>query len=333
MATLVKAGMPITRSLDVLGRQERNALMRRTLESVAAAIRSGASFSDGLRQHPTVFTPLYVDMVRAGEAGGVLAAVLERLALFAEKSERARGKLKAAMIYPCIIVTVAVGIVATLLTVVVPKFEEIFAGLLKGEPLPALTRAVITLSSFVSEHAVLAAGLATVVGIVAAIFHRTPRGAGWLERVWLRTPLLGDFILKAAVARFARTFGVSLSAGVPILHALAIARDTAGSYRLAEAIAVVRDRIKSGDTVSRSIAATRVFPDVMASMVEVGEDTGALSEMLGRVADAYDDEVDFALAGLTTIIEPVMIVIMAVVVGTIVVALFLPIVKIIQLLS
>ncbi len=333
LATLIKAGMPIVRALDALSRQEKNAKFKAAIEGMSTVIRSGGNFSDGLLQHPGIFDRLYVNMVKAGEAGGVLAVVLERLARFMEKAERIKGKVKSAMTYPAVIVIVAVAIVSALMTFVIPRFQGIFNGLLKGQPLPALTQGVLTVSNLARNHFPLVGGLLFGLGVSAVFFRRSLPGRRITDWLLIRLPLIGDLFLKSAVARFARTFGTLLASGVPILRALAITRDTAGNVHVAEAITAVHNRVKEGDSVARPLRASGIFPEMVAGMIEVGEETGALPDMLARVADAYEEEVDNAVASLTSIIEPVMIVGMAVIVGVIVIALFLPIIRIIQLMS
>jgi type IV pilus assembly protein PilC len=333
LATLVKAGMPILRSLEVLARQEKRAAFKVVVEDIADAIRSGGNFSDGLAANGRVFDRLYVNMVKAGEAGGVLDTVLERLAVFMEKAQKIAGKVKAAMIYPIIIVCVAMAIVSVLMVFVVPKFQDIFSGLLKGQPLPALTQGLMDVSNFMKNHYVLAIGGAIGAWLAFKIFSRTKFGRRILDWLLIHMPIMGDLFLKAAIARFTRTFGTLLASGVPILQALIITRDTSGNVHVANAINVVHDRVKEGDNVAKPLESTHIFPGMVTSMIEVGEETGALPEMLTRIADTYDEEVDNAVAGLTSIIEPIMIVFMAVMVGTIVIALFLPLVSIIQHLS
>jgi len=300
------------------------------LEDLAEAIRSGGNFSDGLLQHPGIFDRLYVNMVKAGEAGGVLDIVLERLARFMEKAERIKSKVKSAMTYPIIVMTLAVGIMAALMVFVVPKFEQIFSGLLKGQPLPALTRFVLGVSYFFKHNIVLTLGLFFAACVAFLVFRRTRAGARTLDWLVLKLPVLGELFLKAAIARFTRTFGTLLASGVPILETLIITRDTSGNVHVSEAIDIVHDRVKEGDNVARPLESTAIFPGMVTSMIEVGEETGALPEMLSRIADTYDEEVDNSVAALTSIIEPLMIVFLALVVGTIVIALFLPIVSIIQ---
>ncbi len=330
LATLVRAGMPLLRCLEVLSRQERNVAFRSVLEELAEAIRSGGTFSEGLMRHPKIFDRLYINMVKAGEAGGVLDTVLERLAGFMEKAERIKGKVKSAMTYPVIVMLLAVAIVAALMVLVVPKFEQIFSGLLKGQPMPALTRGVLAVSYFVQHNIVVTIVLVASAYALFAVVRKTDWGERTIDWLRIKLPVLGDLSLKAAVARFTRTFGTLLASGVPILQALVITKETSGNRHIANAIAVVHERVKGGDSVARPLEATAIFPGMVTSMIEVGEETGALPEMLTRIADTYDDEVDNAVAGLTSIIEPLMIVFLAVLVGTIVIALFLPIVSIIQ---
>lgn len=333
LGTLIKAGMPLLRSLEVLARQQKNRLFQTVIVALGENIRSGGTFSEGLQQHPKVFDRLYINMVRAGEAGGVLEVVLDRLAQFMEKSVRVRGRIKSAMTYPLIIVLVAVGIVSALMVFVVPKFESIFASSLKGQSLPWLTQAVIGVSNFLKNHIFMAAGLIVGVYFLGGMLARTTAGTRFSHGLQLRVPVMGDLFLKSAISRFTRTLGTLLASGVPILEALRITRDTSGNVRVSEAITVVHDRVKEGDTVAGPLRGTNIFPDMVPSMIEVGEETGALPEMLTRVADGYDEEVDNAVNALTALIEPLMIVVMAVMVGTIVIALFLPIVRIIQSLG
>jgi type IV pilus assembly protein PilC len=333
LGTLIKAGMPLLRSLEVLARQTRNQQFKPVIETLAENIRSGGTLSEGLLEHPKVFDRLYVNMVKAGEAGGVLEVVFGRLAQFMEKSVRVRGRIKSAMTYPLIIILVAVGIVSALMVFVVPKFETIFASTLKGQALPELTQAVIGVSNLLKNHALLVFGLVAAFYFLGQLWSRTKTGMKILHGMQLRMPVMGDLLLKSAVARFTRTFGTLLASGVPILEALRITRDTSGNVRISAAITIVHDRVKEGDTIAAPLRATKIFPDMVPSMIEVGEETGALPEMLTRIADGYDEEVDNAVNALTALIEPLMIVLMALMVGTIVIALFLPIVRIIQALG
>lgn len=330
VAILLKAGMPILRTLEVLIRQEKNAGFRSVLEEIADVIRGGGNVSEGLAANPKIFDRLYVNMVKAGEAGGVMGTVFERLAVFIEKAEKIKGRVKSAMIYPIIIVCVAVAIVAVLMVVVVPKFEDIFSGLLKGQPLPALTQGLLTVSNLMKNHYLIAIGVAVGAWVAFKMFSRTGIGRKIIDWLLIHMPVFGDLFLKAAIARFTRTFGTLLASGVPILQALIITRDTSGNVHVANAINVVHDRVKEGDNVAKPLESTHIFPGMVTSMIEVGEETGALPDMLTRIADTYDEEVDTAVEGLTSVIEPIMIVFMAVMVGTIVIALFLPMVSIIE---
>jgi len=333
LATLVNAGMPIMRSLETLARQEKNPLFKDVVQSLVENIRSGGNFSDGLLQHPKVFDRLYVNMVKAGEAGGVLGTVLDRLSRFMEKAEKIKGKVKSAMTYPVIIVFVAVAIVGALMVFVIPQFEKIFSGMLKGQSMPALTLAVLAVSNFIKNNIIITIGILFAGYFAFKAWHKTRQGTRVVDWLLLHAPGVGPLFLKSSISRFTRTFGTLLASGVPILQALLITRDTSGNVHVADALNLVHDRVKEGDNVARPLDSTGVFPTMVTSMIEVGEETGALPEMLNRVADTYDDEVDNSVAGLTSIIEPIMIVFMAVVVGTIVIALFLPIIKIIQSLS
>jgi len=333
LATLLRAGMPLLRGLEVLSRQERKAALRAVLESLAEGIKSGGTLSEAMARHPRLFDRLYLNMIKAGEAGGVLDVVLERLARFQEKKLQLEGKVKAAMVYPLIVMAVAVFILVGLLVFVVPKFKQIFSDLLKGAPLPPLTQAVLTASDAVKNHYGLVLVAGTVGWLAVKLAARSKGGSRVLDRMTLRLPLFGDLFLKGIVARFGRTLGTLLSSGVPILPALLITRDTCGNARVSAAITLVHDRVKEGASVARPLEATGVFPPMVASMMDVGEHTGQMPEMLGKVADIYEDEVDTAVAGLSSLIEPIMILFLAMMVGTIVIALFLPIVRIVQVMS
>lgn len=330
LATLVKAGMPILRSLEVLARQEKKIAFRQVVEECADTIRSGGNFSDGLAANPKAFDRLYVNMVKAGEVGGVLDTVLERLAVFIEKAVKIRGTIIAAMVYPLIISSVATLIMGVLLVFVVPKFQEVFSTMLKGKPLPWLTGVVVGVADAMRHNLLLVFGVIVVLIVAFLLFKKSKFGTKVLDWILLHIPVVGDLFLKASIARFTRTFGTLLSSGVPILQALTITRDTSGNVHIANAINVVHDRVKEGDNVAKPLESTRIFPGMVTSMIEVGEETGALPDMLTRIADTYDDEVDNAVGALTSIIEPVMIVFMAVGVGIIVIAMFLPMVELMK---
>ncbi len=333
LATLVKAGMPILRSLEVLARQEKRPAFKEVIESIADTIRSGGNFSDGLAANDHVFDRLYINMVKAGEAGGVLDTVLERLSVFMEKAQKILGKVKSAMIYPVIIMSIAVLIVSVLMVFVVPKFQDIFTGMLKGQPLPLPTQILLNVSNFMKDNILIVLGITFGLYVGFKLFSKTRIGRRIIDWLMINTPIMGELFLKAAIGRFTRTFGTLLASGVPILQALTITRDTSGNVHVANAINVVHDRVKEGDNVAKPLESTNIFPGMVTSMIEVGEETGALPDMLTRIADTYDEEVDNAVAGLTSIIEPIMIVFMAFMVGSIVIALFLPLVRIIEMMS
>ncbi len=333
IATLVKAGMPIMRSLEVLARQEKRPAFKMVVEDCAETIRSGGNFSDGLSAHPKAFDRLYVNMVKAGEAGGVLDTVMDRLAVFMEKSVKVKQKIVAAMVYPAIISCVAGGIMMVLMVFVVPKFQEVFFTMLKGKPLPWLTSVVVAVADAIRHNIVMVLAGVTAIAIAFWLFKKSKFGTMVLHWLLLKIPVVGDLFLKASVARFTRTFGTLLASGVPILQALTITRDTSGNVHVANAINVVHDRVKEGDNVAKPLESTNIFPGMVTSMIEVGEETGALPDMLVRIADNYDEEVDNAVEALTSIIEPVMIVFMAVGVGIIVIAMFLPMVELIKSLG
>lgn len=333
LATLLQANLPLLKALEVMIRQERNLRFKACLEQIAEQVRSGSRFSDGLKQHPKVFDRLYINMISAGEAGGVLDVVLSRLAGFMEKSQRTKKKVKSAMTYPIVVVSVAVLIVFLLMVVVVPKFQSIFDDMLGGAPLPAPTRLVVGTSRFLGENFFLTVGI--VIGLIAGFkfLSRTSIGSKALNWMAIHLPKVGSMVRKVNIARITRTFGTLLSSGVPILQALTITKDITGNIFYSNAISRVHDCVRDGESLSTQMSRESVFPDMVTSMVDVGEETGELSEMLTRIADNYDEDVDNAVASITSIIEPVMIVFLAVVVGFIVIALFLPIVEIIKQLS
>ena len=330
LATLIDAGLPLLRGLNVLGKQERDTTLKRTIDKLADGVQSGSTFSDSLALHPAIFNNLFVNMVKAGEAGGVLELVLGRLADFQEKTQKIKNKVIAAMVYPMIVMTMAVAIMGFLLVYIVPRFEAIFQDMLGGKQLPTITRFVIGVSGFVKNHGlILLGGIVGFVVLYKAI-ARSRAGKWVLDRIKLRLPLFGDVLRKTAISRFSRTLGTLVTSGVPILQALNITRETAGNMVIARAISRVHESVKEGESIVQPLEASRVFPPMVISMVDVGEETGQLPEMLLKIADVYDDEVDAAVAGMTAALEPLMIVFLAVIVGTIVIALFMPLVSIIQ---
>ena len=329
LATLIDSGLPLLRSLNVLAKQERDKLMKNTINKIADSVQSGSTFSDALALHPRIFNDLYVNMVKAGEVGGVLELVLTRLSEFQEKAAKIKNKVIAAMVYPGIVMTMAMGIMGFLLVFIVPRFEVIFHDLLGDKPLPPVTRFVIGVSGSLKNHGLVVLGVVVAVVTLYKFIGRTRRGRLAIDTFKLRMPLFGNLNRKTAISRFARTLGTLVTSGVPILQALNITRETAGNAAIARAIAQVHDSVKEGESIVQPLEASRVFPPMVVSMVDVGEETGKLPEMLLKIADVYDDEVDNAVAGLTSALEPIMIVFLAVVVGTIVLALFTPLISII----
>ena len=333
LATLVNAGLPLMRGIEVLKRQMKNPQMNEALTGISETIQSGGTFSEALTAYPKIFDNLYVNMVKAGEAGGVLEVVLGRLAEFAEKSEKIKNKVKGAMIYPIVVLVAAVGITAFLLVAVIPKFQQVFNDMLNGEPLPGITQFVIDASHWVQHNGLTIAIAVIVLVVVKKALNKTERGRTFFDWLSLKMPVTGTLIQRTAVSRVTRTLGTLLSSGVPILQSLVIVRDTTGNKIVSNALQNVHDAVKEGEGMTAPLSQCWVFPPMVTSMVEVGEETGALAEMLTRVANTYDDEVDNAVAGMTAAIEPALIIVLALVVGTIVVAMFLPMIKIISAVS
>lgn len=333
LATLVDAGLPLVRAMQVLERQEKNPGLKKALGEMADSIQSGSTFAEALAQHPKIYNKLYVNMAKAGEIGGVLDQVLLRLAEFMEKAQKIKNKVVGAMVYPLVVLVMAVGILTFLMIVIIPKFKEIFSELLDGQALPGLTQVVMSASELMTKRLPF-----LIIGIVALVFvlkllAKTQKGSYFIDAFKLRMPIFGNLIRKTVVGRFTRTLGTLMSSGVPVLQALNIVRDTAGNEVIANAVSQIHDAVKEGENMAPPIESSGVFPPMVVSMVQVGEETGELPEMLMKIADSYDDEVDNAVAGLTSVIEPLLIVFLALVVGTIVIALFLPLISIIGNLS
>ena len=333
LATLVNAGLPLMRGLEVLKRQMKDPQMKEALDGISENIAAGGTFSESLTQYPKIFDKLYVNMVKAGEAGGVLEVVLGRLAEFAEKSEKIKNKVKGAMIYPIVVLVAAVGITAFLLVMVIPKFKQVFNDMLGGAALPAITEAVIQASEFMQNNGLQILAFVAALIVIFKVVGKTEKGAYFYDFMQLKMPVVGTLAQRSAVSKFTRTLGTLLSSGVPILQSLVIVRDTTGNRVLTNAIQQVHDSVKEGESMTQPLSQCSVFPPMVVSMVEVGEETGALADMLTRIANTYDDEVDNAVAGMTAAIEPALIIVLAVVVGTIVLAMFLPMIKIISSVS
>jgi type IV pilus assembly protein PilC len=331
LATLVDAGLPLLRGLRVLEKQERSATLRGILGELALAIEGGSTFSEALAQHPKVFNRLFVNMVKAGELGGVLEVVLKRLAEFSEKAQKIKGKVKAAMFYPIAVLIVATGIMILLLTFVIPRFQGVFEGM--GVTMPKFTLFVLAVSAAVKDHFFVTSMCVGAFVVAFLLIIRTKFGRLAWDKFKLKVPVLGPVISKVAIARFTRTLGTLVSSGVPILQALTIVKETAGNVIVANAVPQVHESVKEGETITAPLEGSGVFPPMVVSMVDVGEQTGALPEMLLRIADNYDEEVDNAVSAMTSLLEPIMIIFLAVVVGSIVIAMFLPLIAMINNLS
>ena len=335
LATLLEAGLPLVRAMRTLQRQARgnSPQLFKVLGDLADQVEGGATFSEALANHPKSFNKLYVSMVRAGEASGAMEVVLVRLSEFMEKAARIEGKVKSAMVYPISVLCIAGGITAGLMIFIVPKFQKMFEEMLPGESMPMLTEFVMKTSEFMAKKAHIAA-----IGLVAFIICfklalKTKVGATLFDMACLKLPPFNTLIIRNVSARFCRTLGTLMASGVAVLQALQIVKDTSGNEIVAKAIQDVHDAVKEGEGMTKPLEKSGVFPLMLCSMVEVGEETGALPDMLNRVAGVYEEEVDRAVEGLTSLIEPLMICFLAVIVGGIVIALFAPLVKMIDKLG
>jgi type IV pilus assembly protein PilC len=326
LATLVDAGLPLLRGLRVLEKQEKHPTLKKVIGEIALSIEGGSTFSEGLAQHPKIFNRLFVNMVKAGELGGVLEVVLARLAEFMEKAQKIKGKVVAAMFYPVAVLVVATAIMFVLMTLVIPKFKEVFVGLGNGRPLPAFTLFVMGVSDMIVKHIGMTALGVIILVICFILFKKTKFGQRFTDKVKLKMPVVGPVVSKVSISRFTRTLGTLVSSGVPILQALTIVKETSGNVIIANAVGAVHDSVKEGETITAPLEASGVFPPMVISMVDVGEQTGALPEMLLKIADNFDEEVDNAVAAMTSLLEPIMIVFLAVIVGSIVIAMFLPLI-------
>ncbi|MCK4739301.1 MAG: type II secretion system F family protein [Deltaproteobacteria bacterium] len=322
-ATMIDAGLPLVQCLEILASQQEIPPFKKVLYEVKASVEGGSTFADALKRHPVIFDSLFVNLVAAGEVGGILDVILNRLSEFMEKSEKLKGEIKAALTYPTAVISIAGLVVTGLLVFVVPIFESMFADF--GSALPAPTQVVVDLSDIMSNYWYVIFG-----GIGATIFglkkwYKTATGQLVLDGFFLKMPVFGDLLKKSAVARFTRTLGTMMASGVPILEALEIVAKTAGNKVIENAIMKARQSLSEGQTLSEPLAATKVFPGMVTQMITVGESTGALDNMLGKIADFYEDEVDAAVASLTALIEPLLMAFLGIVVGGLVMALYLPI--------
>jgi type IV pilus assembly protein PilC len=322
-STMINAGLPLVQALDILSKQSENKALQEVTRQVVYDVESGNTVADALAKHPKAFTELYTNMVAAGEAGGILDTILMRLATFLEKNDALVGKVKSAMVYPMVIMSVAAIAIVVLLIFVIPTFESMFASVNLALPLP--TRVVIGLSNFLQSYWWMCGLAGWGVVLLLKNYYKTPGGKLNIDKLMLKLPILGDVLRKSSVSRFTRTLGTLISSGVSILDGLEITAKTAGNRVIHDAIMESRASIAGGDTISAPLAKSEVFPPMVISMIAVGEQTGGLDEMLTKIADFYDTEVDTAVSGLLSLMEPVMIVVLGVVVGGMVVAMYLPI--------
>lgn len=321
-ATMIGAGLPLVQCLDILATQMENKEFSKIVSQVKDSVQGGATLSEALGRHPKIYDTLYCNMVEAGEVGGALDAILNRLAVYREKADQLVRKVKGAMVYPAVIVVVAVAVTVGMLVFIVPVFAKMFGGLNAELPMP--TQVILKVSNFMRDNFLIILG---AIGGLAALFlwwKKTPGGALAVDKMLLRTPVLGNLVRKSAVARFTRTLGTLLSSGVSIIEALEITAKTAGNLVIANAISKSVISIAEGDTITAPLKETGVFPPMVTQMISVGEKTGGLDEMLNKIADFYDEEVDEAVSALTSVIEPIIIVFMGVVIGAIMIAMYLP---------
>ena len=334
LATLVESGLPLLRGLRILAKQSSVPALRRVLQGMCESVEGGSNFSEALAQYPKVFDDLYVNMAKAGEAAGSLETSLNRLAEFLEKAQKIKSKVKAAMTYPIVVLVVALTMAGGLMVTVIPKFEKLFEDMLgKGAKLPPLTQFVVNVAHNFIDYALPIAGAVVLVAILVRMVNKTAGGKFFFDSVKLKLPGFGPLIRKSSIGRTTRTLGTLMQSGVPVLQALDIVRDTAGNAVIARAYQGIHEAVKEGDNMTPAMEASKQFPPMVVSMVDVGEETGALPDMLNRVANTYDGEVDDAVEAMTSVIEPLMIICLAVIVGTIVVAMFQPLMSIIGTMS
>ncbi len=332
---MIDAGLPLVQCLEILAQQQENKYFQQILLQVRQDVEEGSTLAAAMARHPRVFDQLYANMVEAGETGGILDLILQRLSTFIEKLVKLKRDVVSAMIYPAAVIVMAIGAVAVIMVVVIPQFEQIFLGLLgPGEQLPLPTRIVVGISNFLAGWGGVVI-LGTIIGTVTALrfYYRTTGGRRNIDRLILKIPVLGDIMRKIAVARFSRTLSTLLSSGVPILQSLDITARTAGNVIIEEAIISVRTGVERGENFVDPLKATEVFPHMVAQMVGIGEQTGALDAMLGKIADFYEQEVDAAIANLLTLMEPLLIGFLGITIGSIVIAMYLPLFTLIGKLS
>ncbi|MCD6570537.1 MAG: type II secretion system F family protein [Deltaproteobacteria bacterium] len=322
-ATMINAGLPLVQCLDILASQQANPAFKKILIEIKQDVEGGSTFADALKKHPSVFDVLYVNMVAAGEIGGVLDIILNRLAQYMEKTEALKSKVKGAMMYPIVVLCVAIGVVAILMIFVIPTFQDVFSQF--GAALPAPTQFVVNLSNFFRHYTLHLIGVGVLLFIAFKWMRSNERGCYFLDNTALKLPIFGLLLKKVSVAKFTRTLGTMISSGVPIMDGLEITSKTTGNKVVEEAVINVRKSISEGKSIAEPLGQSGVFPPMVVQMVSVGEATGALDQMLSKIADFYDEEVDTAVSSLTSILEPLLIVFLGGVIGGVVVAMYLPI--------
>lgn len=321
-SVMLDAGLPLVQCLEILGEQEENRTFRAIIQRVRSDVEQGSSLAEAMRRHPKAFDELFVNMVAAGEAGGILDIILQRLATYLEKITKLKSQVKSALIYPASVITIAIGVVWIILRFVIPTFAQLFAGL--GSEMPWITRVVVGTSNFVGRYSPWIILAVILLGIFLSRWHKTDRGRRAIDGFMLRIPIIGMLLRKIAVARFCRTLATLTTSGVPILDGLEITAKTSGNAIIEDAIMAVRRSVEEGKTVSEPLAETKVFPPMVVQMINVGEQTGALDQMLSKIADFYEEEVDTAVAGLMKLIEPLLIAFLGAVIGVIVASMYLP---------
>jgi type IV pilus assembly protein PilC len=330
-STMINAGLPLVQCLEILSSQQDNVTFKEILVKVKADVEAGSTFADALRKHPTVFNDLFCNLVAAGETGGILDTILNRLAAYIEKSMNLKKKVKGAMVYPAVVMAIACVVVGCLLIFVIPVFQKMFADM--GGTLPAFTQLVINLSDFMRRYFLLVGALLIALGFAFRRYYKSEKGREAVDDLLLKLPIFGGLLRKVAIAKFTRTLGTMLSSGVPILEALEIVARTAGNKTVENAILKTKMSIGEGKTIAEPLGASGVFPPMVVQMISVGESTGALDSMLSKIADFFDDEVDAAVAALTSLLEPLLMVFLGSAIGALVVAMYLPIFQMASILG
>ena len=324
-ATMIDAGLPLIQGLDILGSQEPNPTLKKAITKIRGDVESGSTLSNAMKKHPKIFNDLYVSLVAAGEMGGMLDTILSRLAAYIEKAEKLKSKVKGAMVYPSVVLTISIIVIAILLIFVIPVFQEMFEGL--GGELPALTQFIVDLSAFMKSNLIFIIAAIVILIIAYSRFRATEQGRIITDKIFIGMPVFGSLLKKSAIANFTRTLGTMTSSGVPILDGLGIVAGTAGNKVVEKAILDTRTAISEGKTISDPLSKSGIFPPMVTQMISVGESTGALDTMLGKIADFYEDEVDAAVDALTALIEPFMMVFLGGTIGVMLAAMYLPIFK------